>query len=186
MRIARLVTAAVAATSLVVLAGGAPALAHNALTKATPAKNATVKEAPEKVELTFLDSLDDSFGIEVTDAQKQEVPTAKASVDGRKGMVAFTGPLVNGTYTVTYKLVASDGDPMTGSYEFTVAAPEPSASPAPVKSPAPTTLLQTPVTVAASDSSDSGPGRGLIIAIIAGVVVLAAGAILIGRRRRNP
>jgi methionine-rich copper-binding protein CopC len=189
MRIARLVAAAAAATALVVFAGGAPAWAHNALTKAVPAKNATVKESPAKVELTFLDSLDDTFAIEVTDGQNQKVPTGKASIDGKTGTAAFTGALANGTYTVTYRLVADDGDPIKGSYEFTVAAPGPaatsaSASPDPVvSSPAGPSA---PATVAASDASRGGTDRALIVAVVAGVAVLVTGALLLGRRRKNP
>jgi len=193
MRIARLVITAAAATALVVFSGGAPAWAHNALTKAVPAKNATVKESPEKVELTFLDSLDDTFTIEVGDAQGRKVPTGKASVDGKKGTAAFTGTLAGGTYTVTYRLVADDGDPIKGSYKFTVAAPaaaapsaapSPSASPDPVvSSPAPVSI---PATVAASDTSGGDTNWPLIISVIAAVVVLGTGALLLGRRRKNP
>lgn len=186
MHIARIVTAAVAASALVVFAGGTPALAHNALTKAVPAKNATVKKAPEKVELQFLESLDDSFSIEVTDAQKQKVPTEKAVVKGDTGTAAFTGTLASGTYTVTYKLVSDDGDPITGNYKFTVAAVT-SASPSPSASPDPVVSSATPVaadpTVAAADNTDSGSNWGLIVAIIAGIVVIGAGAIFIARRR---
>jgi LPXTG-motif cell wall-anchored protein len=160
MRIARLVTAAAAATALVVFAGGAPAWAHNALTKAVPAKNATVKESPAKVELTFLDSLDDTFAIEVTDGQNQKVPTGKASIDGKTGTAAFT--------------VAAPGPAATSA----------SASPDPVvSSPAGPSA---PATVAASDASRGGTDRALIVAVVAGVAVLVTGALLLGRRRKNP
>jgi methionine-rich copper-binding protein CopC len=190
MRIARLVTAAVAATALLVFSGGAPAWAHNALTKAVPAKNATVKESPEKVELTFLDSLDDTFTIEVADAQGQKVPTGKASVDGKKGTAAITGTLAGGTYTVTYRLVADDGDPIKGSYKFTVDTAAPSTAPSPSASPDPVVSssapASTPATVAASETSGGDTNWALIISIAVAVVVLATGALLLGRRRKNP
>ena len=53
MRIARLATAALVATVLAILFSG-PAWAHNSLTRAVPAQNATLDEAPAAVVLTFL------------------------------------------------------------------------------------------------------------------------------------
>ena len=185
MRIARFVTAAIAATTLVVFTGGAPAWAHNPLTKAVPAKNATVKESPAKIELTFLESLDDSFSIEVTDAQKKKVPSGKATVAGEKGTAALTGKLANGTYTVTYRLVADDGDPLQGSYKFTVAAPAPtSEAPSPSVSPVPSAAATVDAfEVAQADTSDDGPNWPLIVGIVAGAVVLGAGVFFAARRR---
>jgi methionine-rich copper-binding protein CopC len=188
MRIARLVTAAVAATALVVFAGGAPAFAHNPMVKSAPAKNATVKESPQEVELTFLEAIGKTFSIEVTDAQQQKVPTGKATVAGKKGTAAFTGELANGTYTVSFRLVAEDGDPVQGSYKFTVAAPAASsAAPSPAASADPVVAsaapAATPVQVADADTSDDGPNGGLIAAIIAGVVVIGAVVVFLLRRR---
>ena len=192
MRIARIATAAVAATTLVVLTGGGPAWAHNALTKAVPAKNATVTKSPAEVELTFLDKLDDSFKIEVADAQKKKVPTGPTTVDGKKGTATFPDSLANGTYTVTYRLVADDGDAVEASYRFTVDAPSPagtpapagtSAAPTPSASPDPVVSATAPATIAAADTSDDGPGWGLIAAIVAGIVAIGAIVFLVVRRK---
>jgi copper resistance protein C len=187
MRIARLVAAAVAATALVVVTTGGPALAHNSLTKAVPDKNATVKKPPATVELTFLQRVDPKFlTIVVTDAQKQKVPAAAAEADGKKGTLPLTGELANGTYQVAYRVVSEDGHPVQGSYTFTVAAPgvtsaSPSVSPDPVvSSPAPAAA---PSTVAAADTSDDGPGWALIAAIVAGLLVIGLGALFVARRR---
>ena len=195
MRIARLVTAAVVTAAVAVISTGSPALAHNSLTKAVPAKNATVAKSPAKVELSFLQKVDATkLTIEVTDAQRQKVPADGPEADGKKGVLTFTGALANGTYTVAYSVVSEDGHPVKGSYKFTVEAPVPpsaSASATPSATPTlatPAAPPATPATVAAADTSedDDGPGAGLIIAIVAAVAVIAAGAILVARRRRNP
>ena len=189
MRIARLVTAAFIAAAAAVISTGSPALAHNSLTKALPAKNATVAESPAKVELSFLQKVDATkLTIEVTDAQQQKVPSDGPEADGKKGVLTLTGTLANGTYTVAYSVVSEDGHPVKGSYKFTVDAPVP-----PSASPSATPTLETPAeppaspeTVTAADTSDDdGPGAGLIIAIIAAVAVIAAGAIFVARRRKT-
>jgi copper resistance protein C len=197
MRIARLVTAAVIAAAAAVVSTGSPALAHNSLTKAVPAKNATVKEAPAKVELSFLQKVDATqLTIEVLDAQEQKVPSDAPEADGKKGVLALTGDLANGTYTVKYSVVSEDGHPVKGSYKFTVdapVAPSASAAPAPSEEPVatdgPTSSPATaPATVPAADSSESsGPGAGLIVAIVVAVLVIGGGAVVLARRRRgNP
>lgn len=192
MRIARLVTAAVAAAVVAVISTGSPALAHNSLTKAVPAKNATVTRSPAKVELSFLQKVDATkLTIEVTDAQQQKVPSGDAEADGKKGVLTLTGTLANGTYTVTYSVVSEDGHPVKGSYKFTVDAPVPPSASSEPEAPASTPAevpASTPATVAAADTSadDGGPGAGLIMAIVAAVAVIAAGAIFLVRRRNSP
>ncbi|MEV6638261.1 copper resistance CopC family protein [Actinoplanes sp. NPDC051470] len=193
MRIVRLVTAAVTAAALAVIGTGGPALAHNSLTKAVPDKNATVRKPPASVQLSFLQKVDpEKLTIEVVDAQQQKVPSGRPEADGKMGLLALTGTLANGTYTVRYSVVSEDGHPVKGSYKFTVdapvaAAPSPSSttpSPSPSPSVAPTT--DAPATVAAADtSSSSGPSAGLIIGIAALALVLVGGAIFVVRRRRT-
>ncbi|GLZ01411.1 copper resistance CopC family protein [Actinoplanes sp. NBRC 103695] len=189
MRIARLVTAAVVAAAVAVISTGSPALAHNSLTKAVPAKNATVAESPAKVELSFLQKVDATkLTIEVTDAQGQKVPSDRPEADGKKGVLTLTGTLANGTYSVAYSVVSEDGHPVKGSYKFTVDSPA-----APSAPPSATPTLETPAAPAASPetvaaagtSDDDGPGAGLIIAIVAAVAVIAAGAIFVARRRKT-
>jgi MYXO-CTERM domain-containing protein len=191
MRIARLLTAALAATAIAVVSTGTPALAHNSLTKAVPAKNVTVKKSPATVELSFLEE-PHKLTIEVIDAQEHKAPASGPEVKGKTGVLKLTGDLAGGTYTVRWSLVADDGDPIKGTYKFTVDAPaaSPTVSSAPPSSapPSPVASSAAPTPVRAADSTpedDGGPGAGLIIAIVAGVLVVAAGAFFLVRRRRT-
>jgi copper resistance protein C len=185
MRIARLVTAALAATVVAVVSTGTPALAHNSLTKAVPAKNATVKEPPATVELSFLEE-PEKLTIEVADAQGQKAAASGPSVKGKTGVLTLTDPLPGGTYTVRWSLVSDDGDPIKGTYKFTVDSPA-TASPTPsptVSAPAPVATSAAPATPVAESSSDTS-SSGWIIAIVAVVLLVAAGAIFLIRRRKT-
>ncbi|MCZ7421258.1 MULTISPECIES: copper resistance CopC family protein [unclassified Micromonospora] len=190
--LAAALAAALAATALL-LGPVSPAYAHNVLRKATPAQDATLKKAPTRITLEFLQKLNPSFTtITLSDADKQQVTTGEPEVSGTKGTVTIEPPLANGVYTVAYRVVSRDGHPVQGSYTFTVADPtataEPSPSP-PTSEPAPTpsatpsaepTASTSPV---ASDSSD-GPGTTALLA--GGGIVLAlvaAAAVLLLRRR---
>lgn len=191
MRIARLFAAALAAAIIAVLTAS-PARAHNSLTKAAPDKDATVTESPEQVSLTFLQKVDPKFlTIVVTDAQKNKVPMDAATADGKLGTAAFTEPLVNGVYTVAYRVVSEDGHPVQGSYKFTVDDPAATASPSattsaePVPSPPAATRSEVATVPLSSEATDDGLGWGPIIAIIAVVALLGGGALLALRRRRT-
>jgi methionine-rich copper-binding protein CopC len=187
-----LVLAAVA----VVLAPATPALAHNQLVSAKPARDATLRQAPDAVTLAFLQKLDPEFTtVAVSDAGKQPVPASEPEVKAKTARVTLDQPLVNGKYTVAYRVVSVDGHTVQGSYTFTVADPSAAALPstappstapssaAPVASPSATAASGT-VPVAAE--ADSGVPAGLLAGIGAAVVVLAAVAIFlyVSRRRR--
>jgi methionine-rich copper-binding protein CopC len=179
-----------------VLLPGTPALAHNALVSAKPAKNATVAKAPAEVTLGFLQKLNPKFTtIVVSDAEKQKIPAADPAIKGPKVTLKLDEPLPNGAYTVAYRVVSTDGHTVEGSYKFTVAdksaptaAPAPSAtspSAAPAVSVAPSAGPTAGVLAASTDSS--GPGAGVIVLTTA-VIILAAGLIgwFVVRRRRAP
>lgn len=179
-----------------VLLPGTPALAHNALVSAKPAKNATVAKAPSEVTLGFLQKLNPKFTtIVVSDADKQKIPAADPAIKGTKVTLKLDAALTNGAYTVAYRVVSTDGHTVEGSYKFTVADKSaPAAAPAPsaaTPSAAPTTALPPSAApteaVLTSSAESSGPGAGLIVLLVA-VVLIAAGAVfwLVTRRRRTP
>jgi LPXTG-motif cell wall-anchored protein len=186
------------AAVLLVLAPGAPAWAHNALAEASPAKNATVENAPSEVRLRFLQKLDPDYTtITVSDAGKAKVATSAPKVDGATGVVTVDTPLANGAYTVAYQVVSTDGHTVKGSYQFTVEDPDAPAAPAPAaSSPAvsPSPAASAPAAPAATGttgppalSSTSGESSGsTFLGVVVGIVVaLAAGAGYLFIRRRK-
>ncbi|BBH67363.1 hypothetical protein ACTI_40480 [Actinoplanes sp. OR16] len=175
-----------------VLLPGAPAWAHNALTEASPAKNAELTKAPEGVKLKFLQKLDPDYTvIAVTDAEKQKVSTSEPKIDGGTGSVTFDEPLANGAYTVAYQVVSTDGHTVKGSYEFTVDDPS-----AVVPSEAPSVEPVVPSEAAPSTASDAYSSELTLtqdeddssLGWIAGVAVLVfaglAGFVIVRRRKK--
>jgi methionine-rich copper-binding protein CopC len=188
MRPARFAAVALVAAIIAVLTSG-PAWAHNSLTKAVPDKNSTVKQRPEQVELTFLQKVDpQALSISVTDAQKQEVPLETPRAKGKVGTVAFSEPLVNGVYTVTYNVVSLDGHKVKGSYKFTLNDPSatpPPPSTAPTTPPASSAAAPVAAVPASSSSPDDGVGLGPIVAGIAALMVLVGVAAVVLHRRKS-
>jgi hypothetical protein len=179
MRPARFAAVALVAAIIAVFTAG-PAWAHNSLTKAVPDKNSTLTRSPQQVELTFLQKVDPKFlTIGVTDAQKRKVPLETPKADGKVGTVDFSGPLTNGVYTVTYRVVSLDGHPVQGSYKF--ALNDPSATTPPPAAEPEATVVTVP---ASSSSPDDGTGLWPIAGGIALVVVIVGAALFALRRRR--
>jgi copper resistance protein C len=181
-----------------VLAPAAPALAHNSLAEATPAKNATLKKAPAEVKLRFLQKLNpDATNVAVTDADKKPVPTAEPKVTAATVVIAFTDPPANGQYTVAYRVASTDGHAVQGSYKFTVAAPVPAASASASASASSTAAGPSPASIVpssgpaaapaelASDEKVSRPIGAWIVAGVMAVIVVALTGLLVSRRSRR-
>ncbi|MBL7257197.1 copper resistance CopC family protein [Paractinoplanes lichenicola] len=182
------------AATLAVLLPGAPALAHNALAEATPAKGATVKKAPTSVKLKFLQKLNPEYTT-IALSGTAKIETSAPKVDGATGSITFD-PLPNGAYTVAYQVVSTDGHTVKGSYKFTVADPSATAAPTTEPAPAPDeSLVQvappttsapapTPATdLASNESNNSNTTTYLILGAIV-VALLAFGGFLFARNRR--
>ena len=205
------VLVAVAALSTVGLAGitsvvgAAPASAHTELVRITPARHAQLVAAPRNVVLEFSQPVSDSFAtVVVTTAEGVAVTSGKPTVIGAKVTQTLTSPLAGGIYRVAFRLVSSDGHPVTGESDFTV-----SLVPAAAPSTAETSAAE-PSTTASSDlsfarpsgevadgaptrGSDGGAGVGVGVGVsgstraVAGAVGLVImGSVLLLWRRQRP
>ncbi|HTK66897.1 MAG TPA: copper resistance CopC family protein [Pseudonocardia sp.] len=109
-----------------VLVSTTPAWAHTALTSSSPAAGSTLAAAPTQVRLTF--------------AEAVTLPAAPISVTGPDGArwtvgnPTVAGPVVSapvtahgpaGRYTLTYKVVADDGDQIGGTVTFNLSSAAP-------------------------------------------------------------
>ncbi|AEV86504.1 hypothetical protein ACWT_5487 [Actinoplanes sp. SE50] len=176
----------VLAAIVAVLVPAAPALAHNPLVGAVPAKNATVTAAPAEVKLTFLEKLDPAT-TKLTVTGPDGAAVAEPVVTGKSVTVSFGTPLGNGKYTVAYQLTADDGDVIKSSYTFTVAVAQASPSAAASDAPIAAVSVVPAVTVAApaAPSQDKGNGPWLGLAAGIGVLVLLGAGIFVFLRRRR-
>ena len=194
-------TIAAAAAALMLVAGGmlaaAPASAHDELVSTDPAAGSTVEALHAQLTLTFSGELVTDAGateLQVTDAGGTSLGDGDPEVEGTSVTQALTGA-ASGPITVLWKVVSSDGHPISGQYAFTVTAPA-TATPTATETPDPTasatpgdtpSAAPTETPTVAPEPVDSGSAA--LPWIIGGLLLLAAvggavGYLLVSRARR--
>ena len=111
---------AVACALAVVLAPSA--FAHSVLLETKPGNDVVVQESPDRVSLRFDESVEMSLGgIRVFDGQGNRVDSDE--VDPSSGPTVAVGieqELEPGTYTVAWRAISADSDPISGAFVFHV------------------------------------------------------------------
>ena len=170
--------------------------AHAQLVSSTPAAGDSVRTADE-VTLTFSEDVNAQFVQVRVEGPRGDETAGEPEVDGTDVVQQLLPDLPDGEHRVTYRVVSVDGHPVSGTLAFTTTGAGAGASPTPSEpeseSPSPSTTTPpaatqrptpTPSTDAVSASSESTPGWVLAVLIgLIGLVVVAAGALLVGRRR---
>jgi methionine-rich copper-binding protein CopC len=178
--------ALVATAAVLPLCVATPADAHTTLEQASPGIGATVS-SPTRIVLTYADPVIVPQVI-LTDATGGRHESGRAQAVDNKVTQQVGGPLPPGVYKVGWRVVATDGHPVSGEYGFTVRGAaasrtgEPAGGASPGAAPAAATPGSTVSTVAAPDRSSSGSGWWWIALGIA-LVAAAGGAIALARRR---
>lgn len=131
-RSARLVAGAVLALLGGLLAWAPAAQAHVTVVGTTPAADATLDAAPERVEVRFDSALlDIGYALVVRSADDRTVSTGPVEL-GRTSISVDVDPDAGpGRYTVGFRVVSADGHEVTSSYAYTVAGDTPAPTPAP-------------------------------------------------------
>ncbi len=159
--------AAAMATLLAALVLAPGASAHAILESASPARGATLAQAPERIVLRFNEPVEGNFGaLRVFDAAAKRVDDDRVEHPGGRGhalSVALRPGLPDGTYVATYRVVSADGHPVAGGLVFSVGAP--GAAPA--------------RTVDELIGDDAGPVTGVAFAAARALTYLAT-ALLLG------
>ncbi|MEX3611463.1 copper resistance CopC family protein [Rothia sp. LK2588] len=113
-----------AATAGLAVLGLNPALAHDELVSTNPAQNEQLTEAPQKITMKFSGDITNVAGanqVQVKDSSGKDVTRGEAKIDGTTVTQPITG---NGsqdeTYTVTWRVVSSDGHPIQGDFPVVV------------------------------------------------------------------
>lgn len=172
-----------------------PAAAHTDLVSAEPASEAVLSAPPATVTLTFSDDINPQF-VAMTVSVDGADPTR---ITTRTQRSVVTGELPDdrspGRWTVAYRVVSSDGHPVTGQTSFTVtsagATPSPdvsdtpsadvSATPSPGVTPSASPAQRTAPPPSAEAGGLGVPAAGL--GVIAVVLAAVAGIALLVRRR---
>lgn len=183
--------------TLLTCAGAIPARAHDQLLGSDPADGAILDTPPGAITLTFsAEILPVAPTVRVQDAAGAVVVDADPFVAG--AVVTQPMPTVPpGAYTVTWRVVSTDGHPIEGTFAFTVASaadaspsatiatsPEVTASSADLTSSAP--APESTTTAPAETSGAQGiPTPVRLLFALAAVGAVATAAILVARRRAS-
>ena len=94
----------------IVLSSAGPASAHAVLLRTEPSPQTTVTAAPEAVRLHFSESVEAAFGnVRVFDVDGKRVDKGSISTADGGREVVVPADLTTGTYTVTWRVVSTDG-----------------------------------------------------------------------------
>ena len=189
-------------TTLLLAAGllfvtAAPAAAHDEIVSSSPEAGSTVSVVPEEISLTFSGEILTDFSaviIEVVAPDGQNIASGDPVIDGTTVTQAVT-PGQAGVYTVRWRVVSSDGHPISNEYQYTVeavtvptSAPTPEATEEQTPDPSPTSAANTSGEV---HNGPSGGGELLpVLAVLSGVIVLGGALVVVlmvarERRRRD-
>ncbi|GAA4924860.1 copper resistance protein CopC [Actinoplanes utahensis] len=102
---------------------GAPASAHAALTASDPNNGSTIPDAPNKVTLTFSESVQLIQGkIRVLAPDGSRADQGEPSVSGSQVTIPLRNGGGRGTYLVTYRVTSADSHPVAGTLTYSVGA----------------------------------------------------------------
>jgi copper transport protein len=106
------------------------AWAHSTLVSTEPAQDGTVEHSPERVLLRFDEPVETALGsIKVYDGEGEQVDAGKILRPRPEQVaVAIDRELERGTYTVAWRVISADSDPIKGAWVFHVMEPGPQPS----------------------------------------------------------
>ena len=164
---------------LALLLGTAPAFAHTRLQSSDPADGASLTTAPERVSLTFNETMQPGFTtVTVIGPDDAAYQTGEVTSAGPTVSTALRPLGPAGRYEVGYRVVSDDGHPVTGSVAFTLTEPGPGAAAASTggapASEAPATQAPPADTPLAATGNDGGAP---VWPWIVGAVLLVGGGV---------
>ena len=157
----------VIAVVLTALAAVPSAYAHAILQQSAPSSNSIYPTSPKAVGLRFNEAVETAFGsIRVYDCGGKRVDSGKIIRPSKKQVaVAIDRKLVQGTYTVTWRVISADSHPVAGAFVFNVKKPTSGAC-------AQVFNAKTPGTIDALFKFMRGLDFALILAVVGGAVAL--------------
>lgn len=193
MRARRSVTIGAAVIGVLIFGSALPASAHDELVSSDPASGEVRQSLPESVELTYSGELM-ALGaiVEVRDSDGVDHAAGDPEIDGTVVTVPVDPGGADGSYDIVWRVVSSDGHPISGSVPFVVGAPsaERSAEPTTAAEPAAPESDAGSSTDAASPVEDAwAPGGwARTTAVAAGGATLALLLLIVGITlgRRRP
>jgi len=107
----------------VVLGPAAPASAHAALVASDPQNGSVVPDAPNRITLTFTESVQLVAGkIQVLGPDNKRADQGEPQAAGDTVTIALRSGGGRGTYLVSYRVISADSHPVAGTLSFSVGA----------------------------------------------------------------
>jgi methionine-rich copper-binding protein CopC len=189
------VATAVALTLTVPLVAAAPASAHDELLSSTPATDEALEAAPERVSLTFSDDIL-TLGAVVLVVDTEETNWVEGETLANESDVsAILKPgMPDGAYEMRWRVVSSDGHPISGVVPFTVGDSSGEVEPTANPTAEPSEASSAPADAGPTDQSGAGttagePGndiwRTVLVAGGGAIVALIIWIIFFAVRRRR-
>jgi copper transport protein len=159
-----------AAAIAVLLALAPAAVAHSTLTSTEPPRDRVLDHPPKTVLLHFDEAVETALGsVTVYDGEGRRVDAGKIMRPSPKSVeVKIDRPLERGTYTVAWRVISADSDPIKGAWVFHVK--KPGAQPAGI---AAQVLKDTPLVVSAFYLGGRFLDFALLLACVGGTIALA-------------
>lgn len=144
---------------LLAVLGATPAAAHDTLEGSDPADGATVATVPTAVSLTFNEEVQNfSPVIQVTGPDGADWADGDPTVSGVQVSVPVKAGAPAGAYSVAYRIVSSDGHPVSGELTFTAqSAGAAAAATVPVPAVESSPAASSPVATSSSAPVSSSP-----------------------------
>jgi len=145
------------------------ASAHATLLGTRPSNDAVVEESPERVVLRFDEAVESALGaVRVYDGDGRQVDAGDIERPSSDSVaVSIDRTLQRGTYTVTWRVISADSDPIDGAFIFHVHAPGPQP-----EGVAAQVLEDTPFVVSAFYTGGRFLDYGLMLLAVGGVASL--------------
>lgn len=169
-----LAVATLAATSLL---GMNAATAHDELISTNPADGSSLSQAPHQLELTFsgeIMKMDGANQVRVTNAAGENVTQGDPEIKGDTVTQNLATGAENDTYTVTWRVVSSDGHPIQGTLSYKVGQ---GAASGKESSLASAEATQSPASSGLAADSQNSAAQGLSTPVKLALAVLALAAL---------
>jgi copper resistance protein C len=131
---------------------GANVFAHSHLENSTPKDGEIVTETLPEITLTFETAIEPTSSFTLLNDKNASIPLSTLSIDGNQLTANVEDNLINGGYTIHWKIIGEDGHPLEGDIPFTVLLPENSVPPEQIETESPATDVTTVETPSDADT----------------------------------
>ena len=116
-------------SSLLFFLFGANVFAHSHLEDSTPKNGEIISESLKTITLSFETDVEPTSSFTLLDEKNVSIPISTVSMNGNQLIANVENELLNGSYTIHWKIIGQDGHPLEGDVPFTVQLPENTIAP---------------------------------------------------------